>query len=600
MKRTFKVAFAAVLAMMIALLSFGAYAVDTTACEINEIKMSISVPNDMLFITRESKETDSYFAKFKLDYDQIMENFEEGNIYLQAMKSDKSITMTVSSEVNDGSREADNFNKLSDEKLAKIKAEYLSGKNVAYKSGSVVEYNCIKYICFIEKGDTGCDYNTVVNGRDYHIHFGVKKGAKVTSADKELFDSIIKGTSIIEDNFINNNYNILLYGGVTLFGLILVAVVVVVIMKKSKKSRTNRRHSHLVHELAHEHKISETTKIPRKTIADITEPTMTFLKNYEPIEEIGGKTEEKAQENKTEPAKRDTATYISVPFDGSSAEKDDNMDEINAIAAEAKQAAAQERAKKMKQEAVELPKPDYEELTDEAELPEPETAESAEESFDNAKDYFDDEDTNIYSSRKIEMPETHQTQPETSVEETVAEQQDEVEHYDVVDENDDPEYYEEEEVYESHVAENAKRFFGAVGNGLARFFKALGRGLIKFFKALGRGIASVAGTIWTVIIYLVVHCRYFCINLSRAIKRKRNIKKRQKAQQQRQEQANQQHRDELAQRRAQRDAEMARRRANAQRGDNDLVQVHSREEHRPPRPAQRPSDRTAYPRNRRR
>ena len=617
MKKTLAAITAVVFAIVVAMSSFAVFATDSTACEISEIRMSVSIPNDMLFVTRESKETDSYFAKFKLDYDTTMKNFEKGNIYLQAMKEDGSVTMTVTAVENDASREIYNYSTIGDEKLSDIKAEYLSNKDKLYKSGSVLEYNGITYIYLVETGDIGCDYNTVFGGMDYHIHFGVKEGSKVTKDDKVLFESIIGGTNIIEDNFVNNNHDLLLYGGVTIAGIIFVAVIVVIVLRIMKK-KPKRKHSHLVHELAHEHKITETTKIPRKRIEDITEPTMTFLKNYEPVEE---KSAAKKSETAV-PSKHDTAEYISVrPEKAARTETvSDNTDEINAIAAEARRAAAAERARRMEHEAVELPKPVREEI-EEPEQSAPATAQSADSSFENAGDYFDEipDSSNLFAA-EIELPETKQAEEAPAAEkpaqekpvetknteapaqeENVEESQPEPEHYDVEDEDFDSEYYEEEEVYESHAAENAKIVFGAIGAGLAKFFKALGRGLVKFFKALGRGIVSVAGTIWTIIIYIVVHCKYFCINLSRAIKRKRNIKKRKKADEQRRAQAEQQHRDELAQRRAQRDAARARQRANASRGANDLVKVHSMDERRPSgRSSQRPSDRTAYPRNRKR
>ena len=64
---------------------------------INEIDdMVIYLPDDMTAITRSSQNIDRYFSVFGLDYDTTMQNFKNGDIFLQGMDSMCSLTVTVS------------------------------------------------------------------------------------------------------------------------------------------------------------------------------------------------------------------------------------------------------------------------------------------------------------------------------------------------------------------------------------------------------------------------------------------------------------------------------------------------------------------------
>ena len=63
--------------------------------------MTLSMPEGMSAITRDSKSTDKYFSVFGIDYETTMKSFENGNIYLQGMDSMSSVILTVTMTKNE-------------------------------------------------------------------------------------------------------------------------------------------------------------------------------------------------------------------------------------------------------------------------------------------------------------------------------------------------------------------------------------------------------------------------------------------------------------------------------------------------------------------
>ncbi|MCH5304040.1 MAG: hypothetical protein J1E41_04175 [Ruminococcus sp.] len=523
--------FSVFVALIIALGSFGltAFAQDTSY-EIDELNMSISIPNDMLAFTRNSEKTDPFISKFGLNYEETVNNFKSGNIYLQAMKEDGSLTLTVTMTKDENSEKINNYAKLSDAEIKDVMNKYLS--DTAYKSGSVVEHNNVKYIYLTMSTKSGKkiiqaeQYGTVINGMNIIVTLDAPAGEKLTSNDKELFTSVIEQTKILEDNFFVKHQDYIVYASATLFGLIIVAVVLVVLLRHFKNP--DRKHRHLVHELAHEHRISETTKIPRKSILDITKPTMSFMKNYAPIEEIGKET------------KSEKKTVREVPL----AEK--IVANNTRTTSEPVEEIPIAKPMEFKDEEIEeKPIADNDELVQDV----------AEESFGQVDDYFDEvpEEENMYSYSDVD----------TAVDEYSAAKE------------------ESRRIREDRreSAETARRVFSAIG----------------------RGILTVLQCIWMVIAFIIIHCKYFCINLYRMIKKNHARKKRMRIEEERRREASER-------RRIQREAERARQLRNANRGENDLVKVRSSSQGRPvrtttyPRSGQRtgtPSNRRPQPRDRR-
>ena len=535
------IASAALCVMMGVMLVTTAFAA-STAYEVRELNMSIPIENDMLVITRDSKKTDSFFSKFKLEkeYEETMNKLKDGNIYLEAMKDDSSLTLTVTMTKTSDSESIGNYTKLSDDELTDVKTKLL--EDSLYKSASYVDYKGIKYINLAMSYKEGKktvyaqQYNTVINGENINITLQSAPGKKLTKDNKDMLAKTVEGTTILEKNFFTENKMLLIYIGAGVFGVALVVVVLVILIKRIKNP--NLKHKNLVHELAHEHKLTKTTQIPRKTIFDVTKPTNSFLTNYEPVEEIDRKDSKKAQ---PVAEKVQTAKAVSAPV----VEEEEAPVQVVEEAVEVQPETV--RPEPVAVEEPEVQEPEAEEIVEETV--------SAEEGFDAVADYFDDGDEQeIYA-------EEEPVQPVRTAE---------VENYD----RDDtpvqsyPEY--DEDYEEPYIPEG-----GSAWETTKKIFCAIGRGIVKVFKAIFLAI-------WVAI----THCKYFCINLSRLIKRKRAQKKHAKLQEERRRQASEQ-------RRAQREA--SRNRTAAPRGNNGLVKVHSREE-RAPRDR---SSRTAYPSRRR-
>ena len=250
------IASAALCVMMGVMLVTTAFAA-STAYEVRELNMSIPIENDMLVITRDSKKTDSY-------------------------------------------------------ELTDVKTKLL--EDSLYKSASYVDYKGIKYINLAMSYKEGKktvyaqQYNTVINGENINITLQSAPGKKLTKDNKDMLAKTVEGTTILEKNFFTENKMLLIYIGAGVFGVALVVVVLVILIKRIKNP--NLKHKNLVHELAHEHKLTKTTQIPRKTIFDVTKPTNSFLTNYEPVEEIDRKDSKKAQ---PVAEKVQTAKAVSAP-----------------------------------------------------------------------------------------------------------------------------------------------------------------------------------------------------------------------------------------------------------------------------------------------
>ena len=199
-----------------------------TTYEIDEIGMSVAVPDDMPVVTRDSEKTDEFFTVFKTDYDSTMENLEKGNIYLQAMKTDNSAVLTVSMDETEKSKDIENYNDLSEDEIDDIKKSLLTDEN--YKSCSIEKHNQNTYLNFYVKteSDNKTVYanqcNTVVDGKLYIITLQGSNGKKITADNKGLMESILDSVTITPSNFFTENMDIIIFSGIILLSLIAITV----------------------------------------------------------------------------------------------------------------------------------------------------------------------------------------------------------------------------------------------------------------------------------------------------------------------------------------------------------------------------------------
>lgn len=551
-------------AVIVCSFAFTAFA-ESTAYEINELNMSIPVPDDMLVLTRDSKSNDAFFTTFKLNYETTMSKLTEGNIYLEAVKKDSSLTLTVTMTRTADSQKIGSYNSLSDEELANIMKKLRENKT--YKDASPVEYKGVKYICLNMSYKNGKktvqaqQYNTVMNGENINITMQAAPGKKLKTADKETLTGIIKETTILNDNFFNRNKSFLLYAAITLVAVAIIVVAFILLLKYIRNP--DRKHKILVHELAHEHKISETTQIPRKHIFSVTKPTNSFMTKYAPVGELKRGKRKKSEvvaddstdvRSHSEPVPEEepvtTVSYedapdeIEVPVEQSEVEGAiaEAVPEAQAPTEETEPEAVEETAEP-EAKPVAQEEQTVEESEETAEEPvsyepaeaQPKEAVQSEEEFDDAADYFDvdPEEGEMYSYSDVD----------TAVED-----------------------YSKAKRAKRRLDVNEDEDNGDIPNGWDTVKKVL--------AAIGRGIATVFRAIFVGIVFVVTHIKYFCINLHRLIKHKRAESKRRKAEEERRRKASER-------RRMERDAQRTRQRNNANRGENDLVQVRSSYDRRP-------------------
>ncbi len=572
----------ALIAVIIALGSFTVFA-ESTDFEIPELFMKTSIPNEMFAVTRHSKKTDSYFSQFGFSYKETMKMFKEANIYLQAIKQDGSVTLSVTMDKDKNSEEINNYNRVDDSELKSIMNKYLNDD--AYKSGSIVKCNDIKYIFLTLSTKSGKktlrseQYLTVVNGMSISIILDAPAGKKITGNDKELLTSVIKSTYINDNNFFAKYKNIIVYGGITFLGILVVLIVLVFMMKKLRNP--NRKHQHLVHELAHEHRISETTRIPRKKhILSMTKPTMSFLKNYKPADLIDKKKSDNNEEKKAEPIADEIIDEIieeRTPVEPEPVfEKKIDEEKVDEALKRDDTRAFEIKAKPVAKKKREVP------------LAEKIVASSSRKESEPVED--------VPIARPMEFAEK-KTEKEKPRRESEVEVVDTLNEEEIEEENGYfEEIPEEEEMYVYSDVGTAVDEYSAAKEE-SRMIREESRETLEtikgVFAAIGRGILIVLRTIWAVICFIIVHIKYFCVNVFRSIKRNRAKKKRMKIEEERRRRISEQ-------RRREREAQRARRIQNANRGEGDLVKVRSSEERRPPRrtppqsarrPQQRPPQR---------
>lgn len=525
MKKVFRILLSAVICSIVVCLGFfSVFSADNTY-EVKDIGVTISLPDDMLTVTRDSKKTDPYFGKFKLDYSETMSDFTEGNIYLQSKKQDSSLTLTVTMTESEESININNYNDLSETELNSIKNSYENDKT--YKSCATAKYNGNTYIYLTINTKSGKktvqaqQANTVVGGKYYSVTLQAAKGKKLTEDNKNLMEDILTSLSITESNFFNDNKEIIIFSGVILLAAIVIIVFFVLLIKHFKNPY--RKNKNLIHDLAHEHRISETTQIPRKRISTNTYHDRSFLDEFEPI---GRKDRKKKTSAKT----KSQAVAVSEPVNEEVLPDDMvSVDELLGISKEDGKADTVEDMSSVAD--VEIADEISAEVESQAPASEETPVVQGEENIEGGTDYFDDvpEEEELYS-------------------------------YSDVDSAVDDYSFAKREAQRRRTRENQAQSKDTMPKALEI--------VLKILKAIGKGLLTVLQTLWIVICFIVIHLKYFCINVYRLIKKSIIKRKRKKEEQERRQRAEER-------RRRQREAEMSRRRQNANRGENDLVKVHS-------------------------
>lgn len=529
---------------------------------INEIDdMVIYLPDDMTAITRSSQNTDRYFSVFGLDYDTTMQNFKNGDIYLQGMDSMSSLTVTVTMTKNADSNSIGNYNLLEADKLSQVSSNFLSQSEYTSctpdMSGKIVWLNFDTNVTSNGLSIKAYQANTVYDGMSVSITLQRNSG-NVTPEDYAAFTEIVSSVNFQRESSIGSMIPYIIIGA-SIF-VILLIIILIIVVKHVKKRRKKNRNDRILEELAGKY----TSKRRNRPAQEHSEYSVYEDEKFE---------EDEYKIDKTEIDSEDFFKGV---------EQSDNED-----------------VKIYKSSERKIDDSEIEEILNFKRMSDKKAAAKAEESlaevvYSNANHTDNEEktetktETEIENTEEIAESEHAEEAPAEDVKDKtnmVLELEDGL--FGEADENDEEDYNNDEELIRQEAKrvkfkdsddffeEAPKKTMGVISskeirdaedfdviNEVEERVKEVekpsqnaGKSFVDAMKKVGGGIKSFG-----------VHCGYFCTNVSRMIKHKHAMKKRQKAEAERRERARQRAERQRAQRR-----EME---------NGGLVQVHSRSESR--------------------
>lgn len=544
---------------------------------INEIDdMVIYLPDDMSAITRSSKNTDRYFSVFGLDYNTIMQNFENGDIYLQGMDNMSSVTVTVTMTKTDESKGIGNYNLLEAEQLSQVSSNFLSQSEYTSctpdTAGKIVWLNFDANVTSNGLSIRAYQANTVYDGMSVSITLQRNSG-NVTAEDYATFTEIVSSVSFMKESAIGSMIPYIIIGASIV--VILLLIILIIVAKHAKKRRKKNKNDKILEELAEKHISKRRNNSDREQSEYSVYEDEKFEDNKGDYSDISsGNSDDDYTFDKTE---IDSADF----FKG--VEQSDNED-----------------VKIYKPSDRKVDDSEIEEILNFKRMAAQKAAAEAEESFaevvySNEKNADKTEEPESKAETETENAEetAESVTAEETTDEEVKEKTDkavEIEDglFGEADENDEEDYNNDEELVRQEAKrvkfkdsddffeEAPKKTMGVISskelrdaedfdviNEVEERVKEVekpsqnaGKSFVEAMKKVGGGIKSFG-----------IHCGYFCTNVSRMIKRKHAMKKRQKAEAERRERARQRAERQRTQRR-----EME---------NGGLVQVHSRSERRP-------------------
>lgn len=524
MKRLKKIA---VMTLCVLICLFGSSVVCSAAQQrytISELDdMVVFLPENMTAITRSSSATDKYFSVFGLDYDTTMQNFENGNIYLQGMDNMSGVTVTVTMTKTTESEGIGNYNMLSTEKLSEVTNNFLSQSE--YTSCTPDNANDVVWLIFnADVNNNGTmikayQANTIYDGMSINVTLQ-RNGGNVTAEDYSTFSSIVSSATFLKAESANLVPYIIIGAGVL---TIIVIIILIVILKYAKKRMKKNKNDKLIEELADKYTTRRNHSAEYKN-SDYEDIEIVSQNSFEEDGDfLSGVESEEVKEYRPKPVNRAVESEI---------------DEILGYTEKADEEFAKEAFEKP--EKVNVAEAPVEEKTAvESDLQQEETE------SENIADFsdFEDEDEEYYNDEELVRQQSKRTKfvdsddffeeaPKKTMGVISSKEIRDAEDYDVINE------------VEKRVSEVEKTT------------PTVGEKVVKVLKNIGGGLKSFG-----------IHFGYFCTNVSRMIKRKNAQKKRQRAEEERRERARLRAARERQQRR-----EMQ---------NGGLVQVRSRNDRRP-------------------
>lgn len=220
--------------------------------------MTLSMPDGMSAITRDSKSTDKYFSVFGIDYETTMKSFENGNIYLQGMDSMSSVILTVTMAKNENSENVANYAQLSSSELTNIRNNFLNSEE--YKSCTPDQQEKVVWLVFdatAQSSDGNVKTfvaNTVYDGMNINITMQRTEG-DVTAVDYDTFSKIVSSVKFSDLPFSKGIIPYIIIGGGALIVILIILIIIFAIrIRKHKKAKKNNA---ILEELASKYKLGD-------------------------------------------------------------------------------------------------------------------------------------------------------------------------------------------------------------------------------------------------------------------------------------------------------------------------------------------------------
>lgn len=220
--------------------------------------MTLSMPEGMSAITRDSKSTDKYFSVFGIDYETTMKSFENGNIYLQGMDSMSSVILTVTMTKNESSENVSNYAQLSSSELVNIRNNFLNSGE--YKSCTPDQQEKVVWLVFDATAQGGSGNvktfvaNTVYDGMNINITMQRTEG-NVTSVDYDTFSKIVSSVKFSDLPFSKGIIPYIIIGGGIL--IVILIIIIIIFAVRIRKHKRAKRNNAVLEELASKYKLGD-------------------------------------------------------------------------------------------------------------------------------------------------------------------------------------------------------------------------------------------------------------------------------------------------------------------------------------------------------
>lgn len=178
--------------------------VPITEYAISDMNMLITLPDDYEVLTRDFEDDDPFLSRNNIDPDTLRSNFEQGNIYLNALKSEGQVSqeIVVTYAALEEVKNTKNLRSLSELELSIAEKVFDSPQTI---NGTTLTYSShtretIDNVLFFKlKGTMAAggasahllQYYTVLDGKAVNINYYSYSGA-VDAASEAEFDSIVK------------------------------------------------------------------------------------------------------------------------------------------------------------------------------------------------------------------------------------------------------------------------------------------------------------------------------------------------------------------------------------------------------------------------